>query len=538
MSTDFLPADVGRDIIGLGGYGTITAYSSPSTVTVEIKQAFSSTVLDSGSWTILGTPQATCTASAATPAGAPITLTLSTSGWRAEDVGKFVRINGGLCRITSFIGATQVNAVIESVLTSPTAAPALAWTLESSMWSDTLGWPRCGCFHEQRLWLGGSPSFPKTFWGSAIGAFKDFTLGTNDDDAISYFIGSGFVTILHMTAANGLVLYTDGAEYSVRGGQEKAITPTNIRVRRQSAYGSSTVPPAEVGSEQMMVQRAGRKIRAVSPSDFDSEKFLAPDVSVLSEHVTESGIVGTAYQAEPDPVLYVVRADGQMATLTPDRDQEVFAFTRQVTQGNYESACVVPTPTGARVFAIVARYIQGAITRYVETFEPGLHTDSAITGSTGDGAMIWTGIDHLEGRTVQCKGDGVYLGEFVVSSGSIKLPRKAYEVEIGLGYVTTVKTLTPEFMAQNGSSQGAQLSADAVKVRLHKTTGCAINLQEVAFRSFGAAVLDTPPPAFTGDKKATNLGWGDGLYQTLVQQTLPYDFHLLSVITSITANSG
>ncbi len=540
MSNQFLAADVGRDIAALGGLGTITGYTSPTQVTVEIKQEFPATVIETGLWALLGSPQTTCTPGAQSPVGTVTTLTLAAAGWRAEDVGKFVRINGGLLRITSYSSDTVVNARIEVALSSTVAAPALSWTLEAAMWSDTLGWPRCGCIHEQRLWVGGSLSFPKTFWGSSIGGLRrDFLLGSDDDEAISYTIGSGlFVTIRHMATADGLIVFTDGAEFSVRGGQEKAITPTNIRVRRQSSYGCSDVAPVEVGSEFLMVQRAGRKIRALSPSQFDSEKFLAPDVSVLAEHITESGITAMAYQPEPDPVLYKVRADGQIAALTPDRDQEVFAFSRLLTQGNFESVCSVPTPTGARVFVVVARYIGGALTRYIETFESGLHTDSAITGTSEAGATVWSGLDHLEGRTVAAKGDGVYLGEFVVAGGAITLPRVAYSVEIGLPYITTVKTLTPEVMAQNGSSQGARLSADAVKVRLHQTTGCTINLQEVAFRKFGAGVLDSPPPSFTGDKTAKNLGWGDGQYQTLIQQTLPYDFHLLAVITSITVNSG
>jgi hypothetical protein len=63
-------------------------------------------------------------------------------------------------------------------------------------------------------------------------------------------------------------------------------------------------------------------------------------------------------------------------------------------------------------------------------------------------------------------------------------------------------------------------------------------MQEVPFRNLGIAVLDKPPPVFTGIKKAGNLGWAFGAAQTLIQQNLPYNFQLLSVITTITANSG
>src|SRR3546814_4274150 len=79
---------------------------------------------------------------------------------------------------TLFRSDTIVKAVIETELASVVAAPKLAWSLESSVWGGTNGYPRCGTLFEQRLWLGGSPGFPLTFWGSTIGEFLDFLLGT------------------------------------------------------------------------------------------------------------------------------------------------------------------------------------------------------------------------------------------------------------------------------------------------------------------------------------------------------------------------
>ncbi len=540
---DFLPADVGRDIVANGGLGTITGYTNATTVTVEIKQAFVGVGFDSGAWVILGSPQATCTPSAKDPAGATITLTLDLGGWRPEDVGKYVRINGGLCRITSLDGTnptTIANAVIEVGMTSVVAAPPLSWTLEGASWGDRLGWPRCGTIHEARLWLAGTTAFPIRVWASVIGDFLDHTIGSLDDDALSYDLGNGEANpITHLVNARGLVALTSAGEFSIKGGQDKPITPTNIVVKDQSNYGAAQIPPVRVGQEIYFTQRAGRKVRALSPNQYDDGQYVAPDLSTLAEHVTESGIASMAYQPEPDGTLYVVRNDGQIATLTADRDQEVFAWARQLTQGAFESVEVVPTVNGDRVFFIVARAIDGAITRYVEILDPSLYTDAAITGHSDAGASVWGGLEHLKGRTVDAKGDGVYLGEFDVSdTGQITLPRPANDVEIGLNYITSVKTLTPEFPGPTGSSQGQQLSAYEVKVRLLKTIGCHVNLQEVPFRKLGVRVLDRAPELYTGDKKAGNLGWADGVAQTLVQQRLPYPFHLLSVISRITANEG
>lgn len=537
---DFYPADVGREIVASGGLGVITGYTSGTVVTVEIRQPFPAASFNSGAWQILGTPQATCTPSAKDPVGTSITLTLSLAGWRAEDAGKYVRINGGLCRITSIGSTTIANAIIESELNSNVAAPALAWTLEGSAWGGAYGWPRCGTLFEQRHWLAGSPGFPQSIWGSVIGEYTNFTIGTLDDDAVSFVVGGGETNpILHLANARGLVALTSAGEFSVRGGQERPITPTNVQVKDQSNYGASQVPPVRVGREIFFVQRAGRKVRAMSPNEYDDGQYVAPDMAVLSEHVTATGVVSLSYQPEPDALLYAVRADGQMATLTADRDQDVFAWSRQVTQGNFEHVEVVPTSEGVNVFVVVARTVNGVTTRYIEMLDADLNTDCALTGSSEAGATVWGGLSHLVGRRVQAKGDGVYLGEFVVNgAGQITLPRTAYAVEIGLGYTTTVKTLTPEFMAGTGSSQGHQLSVHEVKARLLETTGCAINLQQIAFRKTGLGALDQPPPVFSGDKVAGNIGWGDGVAQTLIQQTLPYKFHLLSVITRMSANEG
>lgn len=537
---DFYPADVGRLIVASGGIGTITGYTDGQNITVQITQKFPATSFDSGTWSILGTPQAMCTPSAKDPVGGSVNLTLSAAGWRPEDAGKYVEINGGLCQIKTITSSTIAAAVIVKELAATVAAPALAWTLKGPCWSPAFGYPRCGTIYQGRLWLGGNYAFPKRLWGSVIGDYLDHTLGSLDTDAIAYDIGDGAsCSILHLANARGLVALTDSGVFSIMGGQEKPITPTNIQITDQCNYGASAVAPVRVGGELEYVQRAGRKVRALSPNEYDSGQYNAPDMAVLAEHVTESGLVDMCYQAEPDPLIYGVRADGQLATLCADRDQDVFAWSRQLTQGGYESAAAVPTADGNRVFVIVARVVDGALTRYIEMFESGLQTDSAITGHSGAGASTWGGLSHLKGLRVNAKGDGVFLGKFDVSdAGSITLPRTANDVEIGLDYVTEILTLTPEFMGPIGSAQGHQLSNCEIKVRLLDTIGCAINLQTVSFRQLGNGILDQAPEPFTGDKKAGNLGWGDGVAQTLIQQTLPYPLHLLSVIAKITANEG
>src|SRR3546814_12156777 len=120
----------------------------------------------------------TVTPASKDPVGQEVTRTLAVAGWRDDDVGRFVRLNGGLLRITAKTSDTIVKAVIETEPASVVAAPKLAWSLESSVWGGTHGYTRCCTLFEQRLWLGGSPGFPPPLWGSTLGEFLAFLPGT------------------------------------------------------------------------------------------------------------------------------------------------------------------------------------------------------------------------------------------------------------------------------------------------------------------------------------------------------------------------
>ena len=49
----------------------------------------------------------------------------------------------------------------------------------------------------------------------------------------------------------------------------------------------------------MFLQRAKRKIRELA-YDFDVDGYTAPDLTILNETVTDSGINEMAYQQSPD----------------------------------------------------------------------------------------------------------------------------------------------------------------------------------------------------------------------------------------------
>lgn len=564
----FLASDVGRAILWNSGIAIITGFTSTTVVTVEVRVIFDSVSIPSGAWNLDSSPQTTLTPSAATPVGASITLTLSADGWRAGDVGKFVLLNSGLAKITAFSSALAVTATIIEELSSAVAVPALAWTLESTVWTAGNGYPRTGALHEQRLIAAGTTKNPQTVWGSRSGEELDFTLGVNDDDAFSFRIAGNNANqpspISFVVSSAALLLLTYGGEYSMRGGVEKPITPTNVQVKPQGPHGSSKVKPVQVGKETIFVQRALRKLRAMGYK-YDEDGYKSPDITTLGEHITETGIVGIAFQQEPDPVLWAHLTNGRLISVTIDRDLDILACNTHETDGSVESVAVMPAGELEQVWLIVRRKLgDGTFKRYVERMRPdwypiygtaspdpniyppgdepfswGFTLDCATTADNASGTAVWTGLGHLEGITVRCLADGVDMPPMVVTSGQITLPRTAKRILVGRMFKPRVELLAPQLGGDGTTIQADAMSTSEFVVRMHNTIGCTVNGdQALPGRINGPAQLDKAPELFTGDKFVSQLGWQKGKSDIVISQDDPFPFHLLATIRSLTVNAG
>ncbi|WP_164731222.1 hypothetical protein [Entomomonas moraniae] len=530
----FLAADVGRNIICGAGLAEITAFVSRRSVKVKIKSAFSSNVIKGKSWQLESSPQTKCTCNLKEPIGQEVTLTLDAEGWRVEDVGKYVRLNKGLCLITRFTNARSVVAEIKTVLSATAKVPANAWSLESVVWSGDYGYPSSVTLHNQRLFCGGNVEKPQTIWMSKTAEYLNFELSTDDDDAASFTISSDQINpIAHLTQLDNPVVLTYGGEFSMSGSASKsAITPTNIQIKNHSAYGCNHVKPIRVGNELFFMQRSGRKLRSMV-YDASSDSMVATDASILSEHITEGGIVDMAYQQEPESVLWMVRADGQLATLTVNAAQEVLAWARQYTDGEYESVATIPNGVADEVWVVVKREVNGESVRYLERFNRDVYSHSTKIFEGEQAKRVFRGLDHLEGKTVDVLADGSVMQKRQVVGGSVTIERDAKNVVIGLPYKTTVETLDVELQGATGTIQGSNKRVGEVVLRFMTTTGCSVNGDLLPFRQLGERVLDQPAPSFSGDYKIEALGWNNTI---TIEQDQPLPFYLLAVIKKVSVN--
>ena len=458
--------------------------------------------------------------------------------WRAEDVGKFVTINGGLVQITQIITAKQAKATITTVMTADIKVQPNAWLLKSSMWNDIDGYPGSVSLYEQRLIAGGSPAYADYVWMSRIGQPLNFILGTKDDDALSIPVYSDQINpIAHIVQTKALMALTYGGESTIVGGIERPITPTNIQIKNQSTHGCTNVRPVRIGNQIFFLQRGSTALRATS-YQADSDGYVAPEISKLSRHLMTVPIVDMAYQQSPDSVIWLVREDGIMLTVTIDSTESVIAWTWHETDGAFESVACIPSQSGAdEVWVITRRLVDGNTVRYVERLDDGVHTDSCKTGTTETATALWGGFNHLVGKTLQVVADGIPITSATVnSSGEILLEREAESIEAGLQYIPRVEMLTPELISQTGSAQGNDMRIHRATLVMLNTVGCKLDGEYVEFREFDTEVLDQAIAPFTGQKDLSILGWERGRAEIVIEQDQPLPFHILSVIRKFTVN--
>ena len=299
----------------------------------------------------------------------------SGSGFLTTDVGRQIRFRDGYGIITAFTSTTVVT--IEILIDMGSTSASTDWSLGS--FSTTTGFPSCVSFFEQRLVFAASINNPQTVYFSKSGDYEnmDANIGGTvaDDDAIIYTIASNQVNAIRfLTSARTLIIGTAGGEFVVSGGGDNSpITPTNIMIKKQSNHGAANVDAISVGNATLFLQRAKRKIRELA-YNFDVDGYIAPDLTILAEHITEGNVVEMAYQEEPLAIIWCVRGDGQLIALTYQREQEVVAWHRHIIGGVFgtgdavvESVAVIPTDDSEyELYMIVKRTINGATARYVE----------------------------------------------------------------------------------------------------------------------------------------------------------------------------
>ena len=441
------------------------------------------------------------------------------------------------------------------------ATPTITETSGNPSLNGTNNNPSVVTFFEQRLVYGGTTNNPQTLFFSKTTDYDDFQTGSNATDGLVYTIASNTVSnIRWLSATRVLAVGTSGGEYVVTTTNNGPITPTTTLIRKYSNYGTAKVNPVQSADVTLFLQRGGRKVREFKyVGEVNASGYQAPDMTIISEHITEGGVKEFAYQQEPDSVVWCVREDGVLLGMTYRREEEVVAWHKHEIGGTYtgthnslssatyahgmvESIATLPTDTGEdELYMIVKRTISGATKRYVErlkTFDFGTTTlaahfvDSGLSYS-GSSITNVSGLNHLKGQTVSILGNGASHPDKTVTDGAITADFALTTAAIGLGYTSKLQTLRIEAGSVDGTSQGKPKRIHNIVLRLFRTVGIEVgsdvtNVDRIAFRD-SSMDMDEAVPLFTGDKDIEFPGGFEDDAKLYVQQTQPLPMTILAL---------
>ena len=286
----------------------------------------------------------------------------------------------GIARITGYNSNTNVDIEVLSRF-SDTGVTA-NW--QQGYWSDARGFPTAVALHGGRLAhaQGGS------IFLSVSDDYENFDdTVTGDAGPIIRTLGSGPVDrIRYLSSLLRLIIGTAGAEITLRSSSlDEPVTPENSSAGTFSTQGSANMRALKMDNRAIFVQRSRQRVFMVGAgtqgSTFgDYENF---ELTLLVPDLLAAGVVSMAVQRQPDSRIHCVLADGKVAILTYEPQEEVICWTLWQsdtgTNPAVEKAMVLPGLSEDAVFYHVRRTINGVTRRYLEKWA----LESECVGDTG-----------------------------------------------------------------------------------------------------------------------------------------------------------
>lgn len=252
---------------------------------------------------------------------------------------------------------------------------------------NTTKWPGGVTYHEQRRVFFRSDAKPDHFLGSFVGDIGRFDVNdpAQESDAYDWRISSQLLEEIRSARSLGrLVLFTGQSEFSAQGKDGGAISPMNVEVRRHSSHGSSYLDPVEVEHALLFNTAKGNYVRDFF-FDYNANAFVGAELTEAARHFFRGRtIVDWAHARVPHHLVWIVRDDGVLLSLTYDRATQTIAWAQHETDGTVESVCSVPEGTEDAVYVIVnragGRFIERMASRdYIPDQRFAIFLDSALS---------------------------------------------------------------------------------------------------------------------------------------------------------------
>lgn len=441
--------------------------------------------------------------------------------------------------ITAVVIYNAGSGYVSPVVAFPTGGGTLA-AATATVGPATGTFPSVVAYFQQRLVYAASTNEPQNLWMSKIGAFNNFDTSrpSRDDDAITIGLVSQQVNAIKsmVSMPSGLIVLTSYGAWQVSGGGVNApITPGNVIAQAQAYNGVSDVAPLVINFNILYVQAKGAAVRSLA-YDFGRNVYTGTDISVLSSHLFYGHeIINWCYCEEPHKIVWAVRDDGILLSLTYLQEQEVYGWAHSDTEGSFLDTCSIPGGDRDVPYFIVEREVEAVEVQYVE-----LMADRLINGELAnaffldsglryEGAPVTTvsGADHLNGLEVDLLLDGEPYSGFTVTDGSVTFETASSVVVLGLPYTQRVQTLYLD--VGEPTIQGKRKKIPALTIRVAET------LKLKAGTTFDTAVFVKQFDTLSdGDHRLIMDPLWNVEGQVCIEQPYPLPASILGVIPEVT----
>ncbi len=422
----------------------------------------------------------------------------------------------------------------------------VAFTNPPVEWSATSN-PGAICFFQGRLWFGGSPDDPETFWGSKSNNFEDFNQGTGTgDDAVTFTLDQKGI-IRWMRGAKNLVIGTSTNEFIVTGDTGgETVAGDNVRIERQSSFGSAPEQAIQVGNKILYISPDGRKVREIG-FEWTDEQWVSRDLTFNSEHITDFGreLIRIQWAQNPDTILIGIGLSGEIITATYERSYDIIGWHRQKIAGpdpaNPAQALdtTVLRKDGIDELWVLFRRNQAGLEGdlFLEKFNANTFLDSSSAFDFDAGKSDTFTMAHLPNQTVQVltrqlvngvlQAAAIHPPVTLDANGEGKIDYEASFIEAGFGYDSKILTMPVDQWSETGAMRPHMMHWNKIYVAINASRMPLINGERPAERT-PASLMDTGEPLRTEYIKVQNLGH-DRDEQVEIIQDLPFECEVLGI---------
>ena len=257
----------------------------------------------------------------------------------------------------------------------------------------------------------------------------------------------------------------------------------------------------------------------------------------MATHLTEGHkLVSSTYIQEPNSTLYYVRDDGVLLSLAFIKEQNIFAWSHQKTDGKYKKVASIPNGASDVLYVTVERDGKTYIERFNPNLEAAVYMDSYVTGSGSSVEAL-----HLAGKTVQVLAGGTRMQDAVVpENGLVAFGQSFSDITIGLAYETKIKQSGPDIGLKEGTMQARISKINTVVLRVEKSYGGHIgytfkdkDMDELRYEDYETLetgdIVQQMPVANIGSNTKNHI---------CIKHDEPFPFELNAIIREVSIDGG